>query len=251
MESLTEYPDLVRYLLLGVPDGPGLRNIRALRLTCKAWRAAIPRPPSGFYENRVITAMREWGIADIADELCAALATSEGNATVSGSFVLRAVLGSDETWKPGDLDVFCNLEARQRLMELLKESGFSKLAYFARGDVDIRSANWSMWWYEKNPKSWSTYYQRNDRIIQLIAFEGCHPDALSDIVAAFDLTFCRLSFDGKKVTARDQTTWDDVLNKSTVAPKGLLPERCQKYQERQFCIVDDDDDRECKRIRTE
>lgn len=237
MQELTDYPDMVQHLL-SVPGTLGLRNVRALRLTCKAWKGAIPSLPPDFYKDRMIATMQEWGIADIADKLCLFLSL-EGMVVVAGSFVLRAVLGSDETWMPNDLDIFCDLESRERLTGFLQESGFWRVSPFSSDPSDTATATvtpQSMWWYDKNPKSWSSYYQRNKTVIQLISFEDC--DDLLGIVANFDLSFCSLSFDGEKVTVPSPTTWNDVLDKSTVCPFKVQPERYQKYQERQFRIVE-------------
>ena len=233
MEGLAAYPDMVQHLLL-VPEGLGLRNVNALRSTCKAWRRVIRNVPQGFYRARVVSMLDEWGID--GNSLCKSLSSSSGEVFASGSFILRSVLGSDESWTPGDLDIFsCVSDADMEISSMLVGRGYvcdeQPFSPYGKPFDDAATG-----------LDVVTYVGRS-HAVQFIFHSHLNRDNLKGCVDGFNLSFCALSFDGNTVTVPDGSVWRSVLTKT--ATVSTHTDRTTKYVGRGFEIS-----HSCKRSRT-
>ena len=159
----------------------------------------------------------------------------ETGSFLSGSFVLRALLGGKKspTWQAHDLDIFVfTKEASQRLDLLLK-------GLYNRGEPEDK--------YTYNPKLYpfnSTcveYISKKEQAyetlrIQCIKVGKKFPTSRS-IVEEFDFSCCTNGFNGKdKVTIPDLYAVNHLLLRPSKKPRveSPLPIRVQKYLQRGF-----------------
>ena len=229
MQNMTDLPDIVRYLLL-LPDGLGLRNVKALRLTCKGWEAAIPHLPSGFYRNRVIALLESWNID--ANLLCGTLASCQGMAVLAGSFTLRAILGDDEKWEPGDVDLFCCGDgSKERLVDSIRNCTGQNV-YVDYNEHDSYEGIMPNFTRQK----W--YTNTRGHAIDIIDHTDFDTfEELWERIGDFDLPFCGLLFDGRTIRVPKPSVWESVLTKTAEVESDVDPIRKERYVQRGFEIA--------------